>query len=217
MLKRIIYGGLFAVVCAGLIIVFLLSRFDRIIPIEVLEAVPEDAILFLEEIDYEYLSETFFAENRIWIDFVNTSGRAGLDSLLQNMLDQVNSSESIHELLLKEGLNLSLHLLGKDKLVPLIYIRYSGSHSDNEFQQLMLTLLKDKAMVNERKYEAEILYDVSGAPGFIPGKFSFACLNGLCVVSPSSMLVEESLRTIHGETALTEDLGLKMVRETAGR
>ena len=95
MLKRIIYGGLFAVVCVALILVFLLNRFDKISPIEILEAVPEDAILFVEDIDFEYLTESFLAGNRIWKDFINTTGQTELDSLLQIALAQVNSSEPL--------------------------------------------------------------------------------------------------------------------------
>jgi len=217
MLRRYIYGGVFAVVCVGLIMVFLLKRCDKITPVEVLQAVPEDAILFVEDLDYEYMTETFLSGSRIWIDFVNTTGRSHLDSMVNIVLTQVNSSEPLKDLLLKEGLNLSIHLIGKDQLSPLLYIGYTGTHNDHDFEQLMLNLLKDKAMVNERKYEATMLYDVSGKPGFIPGKFSFACINGICLISPSSILVEESIRTIHSEGDLSADEELNLIRETAGR
>ncbi len=217
MLKRIIYGGLFAVVCVALILVFLLSRFDKISPIEILEAVPEDAILFVEDIDFEYLTESFLAGNRIWKDFINTTGQTELDSLLQIALAQVNSSEPLKELLLKEGLHFSIHLVGKEQLVPLFYLKYSDSYSENEFDHLMISLLEEKAMINSRKYEAETLHDVSGEPGLIPGKFTFGSINGLCLLSSSSMLVEQSIRTIHDESDLTEELGLSMVKETEGR
>ena len=217
MLKRYIYGGLFAVVCVGLVTVILLKRFDKITPIEVLQAVPEDAVLFIEDLDYEYLTENFLSGSRIWIDFVNTTGRSSLDSVMNNTVTQINSSESLKDLLIKEGLNVSMHLEGKDQLLPLFIIRYTGTHSDNDFEQIMLALLEGKAMVNERKYEAVMLYDVSGKPGFVPGKFSFACVNGLCLVSPSSMLVEESIRTIHSEMDLSSYEGLKLIMETAGR
>ncbi|MBE9518317.1 MAG: hypothetical protein IMY68_07090, partial [Bacteroidetes bacterium] len=82
---------------------------------------------------------------------------------------------------------------------------------------LMLSLLEKRAMINERKYETEVVYDVSGGPGFVPGKFSFACLDGLCLISSSSMLVEESIRTIHAETNLASLAGLQKVRETEGK
>ncbi len=217
MWKRFIYGGLFAVICAGLVTVILLKRFEKITPIEVLQAVPEDAVLFVEGLDYEYLTETFLPGSRIWIDFVNTTNRTGVDSLISIMLSQVNGSEALRDLLLKNGLNLSFHLVGKDQLAPLFYIAYTGSHSDHDFEQIMLSLLEGVAMINERKYDATILFDVSGEPGFVPGKFSFTCLNGLCVLSPSSMLVEESVRTIHSEADLSTDEGLKLIRKTAGR
>ncbi|MCK5135313.1 MAG: PQQ-binding-like beta-propeller repeat protein [Bacteroidales bacterium] len=217
MLKRFLYGGLFAIVCAGLVVVILLQRFDKITPIEVLRAVPEDAIVFIENIDYEYLTETFLPRSRIWIDFVNTTGQSGLDSMINMALAQVNSSEPIQEFLMKEGLNLSLHLIGKDQLMPLFYIRYSEFHSDHDFEQFMLSLLDGQAMVNDRKYEAETLYDVSGKPGFVPEVFSFTCINGICLISSSSMLVEESVRTIHAEGNFSTDKGLQLIRETAGR
>lgn len=217
MVKRIIYGGLFAVICLGLITVFLLKRFDKIEPVEVQKAIPEDAILFAEEIDYKYLTETFLPGSRIWIDFVNIIDRSELDSMMNIALGQIRSSESLNDLLLHEGLNLSLHKVGKDQLIALLYLEYSSSHSDHDFEHLMLALLEKKAMVNERKYETETVYDVSGGPGFVLGKFTFACLDGLCLISSSSMLVEESIRTIHAETDLASEAGLQKVRETAGR
>jgi len=217
MLKRYIYAGLFAVVCVALILVFLLNRFDKITPLEILEAVPEDAILYAEDIDYEYLTETFLARSRIWIDYVNTSGQTELDSLLQLMLTQVNSSESLKEIFKKEGFHLSLHLVGKDQLVPLFYLKYPESYSNHEFENLMMSVLEEKAMINSRKYETETLYDVSGEPGLVPGKFTFSCLKGLCLISSSSMLIEESIRTMHNDRDLTEELGLSMVKATAGR
>lgn len=217
MLKRIIYGGLFAVVCLGLVIVFLLNRFDKITPIEILEAVPEDAILFVEDIDYEYLTETFLDGNRIWIDFVNTTGQTQLDSSLRVLVSQINASPSLKEILLKEGLHFSLHLVGKEQLVPLFYLKYPDSYNENEFDHLIISLLEDKAMINSRKYESETLHDVSGEPGLIPGKFTFGCMKGIFLLSSSSMLVEESIRTIHDESDLTEELGLSMVKETEGR
>lgn len=204
-------------VCLGLVTVILVKRCSNVTPVEVLQAVPEDAILFIEDLDYEYLSETFLSGSRIWIDFIHTAGRSKLDSTVHMILSQVNSSESLKDLLLKKGLHLSLHLLGKDQLSPLFYVHFEGMHSDHEFEQLMLGLLEERSMVNERKYEAIMLYDVSGKPGFFPGKFSFSCLNGLCLISPSSMLVEEAIRTIHSEGDLSLDEGMELVRGTAGR
>ncbi len=217
MLKRIIYGGLFAVICAGLVVVILLQRFDKITPIEVLQAVPEDAILFMEDIDYEYLAGIVLPGSRMWDDFVNTSGKAKLDSMVKKVLSLVRSEESIYEFLLKNGLNASFHLIGKDRIIPLFYIQYEGTYSDNDFRQLMLTMLENQAMINERKYEAETLIDVSGKPGFLAAKFTFTCLNGICLISPSSLLVEESVRTIHSDDNLILDKELKSIRETAGR
>ena len=217
MLKKFIYVGLFAVVCLGLVGIILLKKMDKITPIEVIQAVPDDALLFIEEIDYEYVAEKFLPGSRLWIDFVNTTGRAGLDSLVGNLLAHAASSEPFRELLLKEGLSVSLHLQGKNQITPLVYIPYANHHSDHEFEQIVLGIVGDESIVNERKYESETLFDVSGNPATIPGKFTFACVNGICLAGASSMLVEQSVRTIHSGVNPSGDKELEKVRATAGR
>ena len=92
--------------------VVLVKRLKETNPTEVLQAVPEDAVVFIENLDYEYISEGFVPGNRIWIDFVNTTARTGLDSLVHMVFTQVNLSEALQGVLMKEGLNISLHLVG---------------------------------------------------------------------------------------------------------
>ena len=101
--------------CLGLVGVILLKKLDKITPIEVLEAVPDDALVFIEEIDFEYIAEKFIPENRIWIDFVNTTGRNKLDSMARNFLFQISTSEALSDLLRKEGMSLSLHPSRRDR------------------------------------------------------------------------------------------------------
>jgi len=217
MIKRFLYAGIFAAVCLGLLTLFLIKRFEKVTPLEVQQAIPRDAVLFAENIDYDYLTGSYMADSRMWLDFLKLSGKADLDSLINLSLGQIRSSESLKDFLKREGLNVSLHKIGKDQLTPLLYLVYEGFHGDHEFENMILTLLEDKAMVNERKYETEKLYEVSGGPGLIPGKFTFTCTDGLCLLSPSSMLVEEAVRTIHAGVHSRSDTGLQKVRETAGR
>lgn len=217
MIKKFIYAGLFAVVCLGLVGIIVLKKLDKITPTEVLEAVPDDAIIFVEHIDYEYVAEKFLLENRIWIDFVNTTGRNRLDSICRNMLSHITSSEAIYDLLLKEGLSLSIHLKGKENLTPLIYLPYAEYYNDNEFEQIVFDALGEESMVNERKYDGETLYDVSASPSIISGKFTFSCVNGIFLAGPTSMIVEHAVRTIHAGRDYSEDPALEKVRSTAGR
>ena len=217
MLKRFLYTGIFAVVCLGLVTLFLIKHFEKVTPVEVHQAIPGDAILFAENIDYEYLTESFLPGSGMWIDFLNIAGLDRLDSLIHLTLGQIQGSESLNDYLKKEGLNLSIHKIGKEQLTPLLYLVYADDHGDKEFEHMIMTLLEEKAMINERKYETETLYDVSGGPGMIPGKFTFTCTGGLCLISPSSILVEEAVRTIHGGSESRTDSGLQKVRETAGR
>lgn len=217
MLKKYVFAGIFAVVVVGLVTVVLLVRMDKITPAEVLQAMPSDALLLVENVDYEYVSERFLKENRVWIDFVHTTGKLKLDSALAVALEKIGSNAEMHEVLLKQGLAVSLHLMGKDQIVPLMYIPYADRISDNDFEQLILAILDREDMINERRYETEILYDVSGSPGSLASRFTFACVNGICLISPSSMLVEEAVRTMHGTPQLENDPDLMLIRSTAGR
>ena len=217
MLKRFLYAGVFAVVCLGLVTLFLIKHFEKGTPVELQQAIPGDAVLFAENIDYEYLTESFLPGSGMWIDFLNIAGKDRLDSLIHLTLAQIQGSESLNDFLKKEGLNLSLHKIGKSQLIPLLYLVYEDNHGDHEFEHMILTLLEEKAMINERKYETETLYDVSGGPGMIPGKFTFTCTDGLCLISSSSMLVEEAVRSIHSGSESRTESGLQKVRETAGR
>jgi hypothetical protein len=209
MWKRVLYGGIFGLVCIGLLMVFLFQRLDKGAPLEVFQAVPDDAILLIEHLDYGFFSESYLPQNRVWVDFVNTTGHTDLDSVLHQWIFTIDNADLIRDVLLKEGLSISIHLQGKDQLVPLFYIPYSDHYDGHDFEQVVLELAGEGAALDERKYEAETLYQVSG--------YTMCCLSGICLFSPSSLLVEHSVRTIHSGTGLNDDEELKQVKATAGK
>ena len=127
------YIGLFALVCVSLLSLFFLKRMDKITPIQVIQAVPEDALVFVENLDYEYLSENFFSSNRIWIDLVHTSGLSRMDSSIHQLMGRLRNNETIHDFLLKNGFSLSMHLVGKDQLTHMMYLSYGDQFNDHEF------------------------------------------------------------------------------------
>ena len=103
MLKRFLYAGVFAVVCLGLVTLFLIKHFEKGTPVELQQAIPGDAVLFAENIDYEYLTESFLPGSGMWIDFLNIAGKDRLDSLIHLTLAQIQGSESLNDYLKKEG------------------------------------------------------------------------------------------------------------------
>jgi len=216
MLKKILYTGIFAVVCLALVAVILLQRLGEDAPLESIR-VPEDAILFIEDLDYDYLSENFLPGNRMWVDFIHTSGRNKMDSSLRVLLDRISEEEGLQDLLSREGVSFSIHLVGKDLLQPLFYLSFAERYSSGDFEDEMCTLLGEEARISERKYETERLSEVSGAMGDLVGDFSYACVKGILLVSPSAMLVESAIRTIHSEPDTARGKVLQKIRSTAGR
>ena len=140
--KRILYAGLFAVVFLGLLILFIIKKFDKTEVIELQGAIPEDAVLFVEDINFDHLKEKVLPESRFWLDFLKITEGNALDSMLNALLLQIASSGALNELLTGEGFSFSLHKIGKDQLVPLFYLEYSHAHSDHEFENVILAMLE---------------------------------------------------------------------------
>ena len=173
MLKRFIYGGLFAVIFIGLLIIVFLKKTDTITPASVFEAIPGNAVVIVEHLDFEYLTKDFFESNTIWDGFSSVSCFAGIDSIFESLIIQLAKNEEIEKFLQKDKLSLSLHLIGKDKLQPILYIDYSNQYTAREFINLFTTFLGEEVIINERRYEAELIYDVSSQQMFLPENFSF--------------------------------------------
>ena len=213
MLRKYLFPGLFALVCLVLLGLVFLKRSPQVKTPESHEALPGDALLFIEDVDYEYLVETFLPGNRMWQDFIHTSGRSGLDSSLRVLNGRIADRDDLRDLLTREGFSLSLHLIGKKQIAPLFFLPYEGAFSDNDFSSIMAAVLVEGADRVSRKYETEIIYEIP------EGEISYACVNGLCLLSPSSMLVESAIRTLHSPdsqgTEGNEDM--QRIRTTAGR
>ena len=216
MVKRFFYGALMAVVIFGLVLVVILKKTNTITHVTLFDAIPGDAVIIMENIDYEFITEEL-PENKIWADLLRSGEFASMDSSLALLKQNVSKNEELNKILDENKLNLSWHLVGKDKLQPIIYIDYAQYSSAKDFTQFLLDLVGSEASINERRYEAEMIYDIVSKHDYLPDKFSFTCTNGLCLISPSSMLVEEAIRVLHSDEGFTDDLAFRKVLNTSGR
>ncbi|HDR67706.1 MAG TPA: hypothetical protein ENN61_01520, partial [Bacteroidaceae bacterium] len=217
MLKRYLYGGIFALVFIGLIVIIILKRTDSIIPATLYEVIPEDAVIIIEQIEYDFFSNEFITENKIYRDLLKASGFSVRDSLMGIILKNISENEGLKKILNKERPGLSLHLIGKAKLMPVIYIDYSDYYSSKDFTNLFTAFLGDNTIINERRYEAETIYEASCREDHLPDNLSFACLKGIFLLSPSSLLIEESIRGMHSGKSYVSNQGFQRVRSTSGR
>ena len=123
MLKRVLIGGAFAVVVVGLLVVFLLSRTNTFENAHASQAVSDDAILYAENLDYLFLTDEFLNESPVWIELRNSSPQVQkYDSLLRSFSQVLSMRPALKELIVKEPLSLSIHLMGKSKLSAVFYL-----------------------------------------------------------------------------------------------
>ncbi len=218
MMKRVLVGGGFAVVFAGLILVYILSRTNTFVSAEASQAVSGNAILFVDQIDYTYFTEDFPGENLVWNELKTTNSSFLLyDSLLHDFSILVESRPMLKEVLEDGSLSISIHLQGKSKLATVFYLNPGEHHTMNDIEVEILAFFGDDAMINERRYEAVILKDVSLSKSSAISAFCFGSKDGLFIASSSSILVEDAIRNLNSKGGIYHKKGFQKVAMTAGR
>ncbi|MFC2129380.1 hypothetical protein ACFLQX_01225 [Bacteroidota bacterium] len=218
MLKRILVGGAFAVVAAGIILVYLLTRTNTFVAAEASQAVSENAILFVDKIDYQYFTEEFIVENQVWNELKsNSESFQQYDSLFQAFSQLLDSQPVLKEVLEKEALSLSIHLMGRSELAVVFYLQPSDQHSISDLEADLTALFGDDAILNERKYEAVNLKDVSFRRESLIQSLTYGSKDDLLIVSCSSILVEDAIRNLNSRGGIYHQKGFQKVAETAGK
>ena len=218
MLKRILVGGAFAVVAAGLMLIYFLSRTNTFVAAEASQAVSDNAILFVDQIDYKYFTEEFIAENQVWNELKSNSNPfLQYDSLFRTFSLLLDSRPLFSEILEKEALSLSIHLMGRSELAVVFYLKPSDQHSMSDLEAEMTALFGDDAILNERKYEAVNIKDVSFRKKNVISSLSYGSKDGLLIVSSSSILVEDAIRNLNSKGGIYHQKGFQKVAETTGK
>ncbi len=218
MVKRILVGGIFALVVIGLLLIYFFSRTNTFESAEASQAVSEDAILFAENIDYAYFSGEFISENQVWKE-LRTSGTSfsAYDSVFKFFSSLLDSQPLLKDAIEKGPLSISLHLMGKSKLAVVIYFQPGENITINDLETEITALFGENAIVNERKYEAVNLKDVSLAKGGIIPSLTYGNKNRLFILSTSSILVEDAIRNLNSKGGIYYQKGFQKVANTAGK
>lgn len=217
MLKKILIAGVPAAVIVGVLAVLLFRSSGSFQEARMAEAVPANAIIFVDHIDFGFFSEELIEESFLWRELITKEPLRQFDSVAAELKGKLPMMPVIREQLRSGELSFSLHLLGKSKLRPLIYIRLGDQVSVQSVDNEIRDAAGDDAIFNRRKYEAVELTDVSlGSHGVIRS-ISYAFKDGLLILSPSSILVEESIRSLNSEGGIYYQDGFQKVAETAGK
>jgi outer membrane protein assembly factor BamB len=217
MLKKLLIGGGLAVITVCVILFFTFRNIDSFKSAEIAEAVPSNAILFIDKIDYEYFTKDFRLENLLWNDLISRNGFANFDSLLNVFNLLVQNKPLLTRRLHNQALSFSVHLLGKNKISYIFYVPLGEDINLHNFNQEIRAGFGDDVLINSRKYEAVELTDISLNNSNIVRGFSYGIQERIFILSTSSMLLEDAIRSLNSGGGIYHNKGFKIVSKTAGK
>jgi hypothetical protein len=208
----IIIASLFLVVVAGYFL-FLRDDFERADPFT---AVPDDASIIIKIRGPYFNIRPILEENNIWNEILafpsvkrfNTNFIT-LDSILSN-------DRRAAEMVKKNELMLSFHQSGKNKFDFIAYMPLVSRNSDKQLISLVEQNAEGKAVITGRKYSGSRIFDVR----FLERtnlNFSIGFSNGLVIISPSGILLEEAIRRLDQPDTGNLRPGFLQVSKTAGQ
>lgn len=215
--KKLLIGGGAAVVILGFLLFLLLRRTDAGQQFHASEAVPPNAIVFVEQIDYTFFSGEFSGSNP-WLEELRSEHVfTGFDSLTDRWMDRIARMPLILSRLKDGALSISLHLQGKADHAALFYVNLGTQLSVQQVENEIRVMAGKDAEINTRKYEAVELTDVSLGSTGGADRFSYVLTNGLLIASRSSILLEDAIRTLHSGGGIGQQEGFRVVARTAGK
>ncbi|HEX2934638.1 MAG TPA: hypothetical protein VHO72_04740 [Bacteroidales bacterium] len=172
------------------------------------KAIPDDAAFIIDIKDYTKLRADISVNNRTWenIPFIKKQ----IDFL--DSLQQINGYLKDY-LAQSPEILVSGHTSGKD---PLQLLYYTKIESFSDFRKIIKTLEKTPgSVVTERQFQGATIFDFL----FSAKKESLSVghINGVVLISRSSVLIENSMRKILSPASLQNDPGLEELIRSAGK
>lgn len=217
MLKRVLTGAFFALVVIGFLVVLLFRNRHSYKESFAAEAVPANAVLFIDKLDYKFFSSDLQSESQLWEELLTHSYFHQFDSLFRRLNEYIARNPLLERCIEKENLGLSLHLLGRDRLSVLFYLSLEEDVSQSDMDAAIKSDFGEDVIVNERRYETVLLKDVSFKSSSRIKGFSYVITEGLLIAGTSSMLLEDAVRSLNSAGGIYHQNGFKKVAATAGK
>ncbi|PLX05695.1 MAG: hypothetical protein C0594_06830, partial [Marinilabiliales bacterium] len=180
-------------------------------------AVPVDAAFVFESADLSSLIKELETNNQIWNELLQADLVSKTHSAMLYLDSIISGSEVLNSVLDHQPVLISAHLSGKEKFDYLFLLNLPAGTEADAVVDFVEPRLNGKGVIAGRTYDNQQVYDVRpNVKGTFPS-FSFAVVRGVCIISYSSILVEESVRQLSLEASLQQERGFIKVRETAGK
>jgi hypothetical protein len=217
MLKRVSIGAFLALVVIGILVVLLFRNRYSYQESLAAEAVPANAVLFIDQLDYGFFSTDMQSDSQLWEELLTYNYFHHFDSLFKHLNNYIVRNPLLKRSVENENLGLSLHLLGKDRLSALFYLSLEEDISPSDMDAAIQSNFGEEVIVNERRYETVLLKDVSFKSSARIKGFTYVITDGLLIAGTSSMLLEDAVRSLNSAGGIYHQGGFKKVAATAGK
>jgi hypothetical protein len=217
MIRKVTIGAV-AVIFAGIIVYGILQwRRGSIQQADVIQAVPTDAALIINANDLSGFIRDELSRNKIWHELGMVKGIGAFQGHLERLDSILRVDEEMKNLYRGSDISLSLHRSGKTSFEFILYYRMDHPGSEKQILRFIQDKLPSRAVLTPRKYNEARVYDVDFAGNSRRDDFSFTFTRGLLILSPSSILLEASIRQLSQSRTIADETGFKEVAGTAGK
>jgi len=217
MIRKVTFGAV-AVIFTGIIVYGILElRKGNIQQAEVIQAVPTDAALIINANDLSGFIRDELSRNKIWHELGMVNGIGAFQITLGRLDSMLRIDEEMENLYKGSDISLSLHRSGKSRFEFILYYPLDKAGTEKQILRFIQDKVPSNATLTPRKYDEVRIYDMDFSGNNRKDDFSFAFSRGLLILSPSSILLEASIRQLSQSQSVADEPGFKEVAETAGR
>lgn len=178
-----------------------------------LQAVPVDALMIFRTGDARETVKELREKGKMWETLKAFDALSKADATIRRLDSMIRQNEPVFNLYKKSELTLSLHKTGRDKHEFIYYLPVENVSAEKNLRNFIGSCTEGLYRSSVRKYENARITDLTSQG---QGEFSYSFVNGLLLVSPSSILVEDAVRQLGLKSSPEDNRSFTRVARTAG-
>ncbi|MBK8806853.1 MAG: DUF3352 domain-containing protein [Bacteroidales bacterium] len=198
-----------------LILLFLYFSKDRqVVQSPVFKAIPLNTVLVYEIKNIGDFINLEDKDNKIFKELINIPSVAELNNTIR-FIDSLFVASGKMQSIYEKNLFITNNLLGQKQSEYLFLIPIDLQNEKALYENFILSSLGEKAEVKRKEYEKETIYEIA----LYDSKYSsfyFSFIDGVLLLSFSSVIIETSIRQIASDVSLLQDEAFSRVNSTAG-
>jgi hypothetical protein len=197
--------------------VYFFPRLKYATPTEPLKAVPVDASLIIKINDINAVFKKISSGNAIWNELKGVPYFGRIDKQLRFLDSLYRNVPEIRQILETTPSFISAHITGKDRISLMHVLHLNARVNERKIVELISGLIIKSGTMSTRKYEGTDIYEVSLLNESDVSNFSFAVSHDILVISPSAILLENSIRQITSDETVDLSDGFGELYTIAGK